>query len=93
MFCVLFCMDCGVFSKAPQGLVGSPCNALILLPHSLPTHPPTHHPSHGTRYTGTQYKVWQLLLQPARDIPSRFPIVGSPLYQACFQTASISAFT
>ena len=37
---VLFCMDCGVFSKAPQGLVGSPCNALILLPHSLPT-PPT----------------------------------------------------
>ena len=36
---VLFCMDCGVFSKAPQGLVGSPCNALILLPHSLPTHP------------------------------------------------------
>ena len=38
---VLFCMDCGVFSKAPQGLVGSPCNALILLPHSLPTPPTT----------------------------------------------------
>ena len=38
-------MDFGVFLKAPQGLVGSPCNALILLPHSLPTLPthPTHH--------------------------------------------------
>ena len=35
-------MDCGVFLKAPQGLVGSPCNALILLPHSLPQ--PNQHP-------------------------------------------------
>ena len=48
MWYVSFCMDCGVFSKAPLGLVGSPCNALILLPHSLPTQPTTQpwHPIH-----------------------------------------------
>ena len=79
-------MDCGVFLKAPQGLVGSPCNALILLPHSLPTSP-THPPTtrspamapHTLHWDAADAK-WTTIQQEsvaslAADIPSRFPIL------------------
>ena len=92
-------MDCGVFLKAPQGLVGSPCNALILLPHSLPTSP-THPPTtrspamapHTLHWDAADAK-WTTIQQEsvASLADSQFCI--SPLYQAYFQTASTSAFS